>query len=732
MKARANRRRAAAAKESASTKSAWFLALLAVLCVIAYWNSFKVPLVFDDLVSIQKNTGVQFGDFLKPALFATRPVLYITFAVNYQLHGEQVWGYHLVSVVLHLLNTFLVFFIALHIFSLLNPNKAVAAWSAFFAAACFLLHPVQTESVTYISSRSELLSTFFYAGAVLLFLKRDPQRIGFLWSLLVAVPFFLGLLSKETVLTLPAVLFVYDYLFLSELKFRSVLARWKFYAIFVAGGIVAAYFLVTVVLVGSIGPGLEGHLSSWHYLLTQTRVLVTYIRLLFLPVALNLDYDFRPSLSPFEPAVLGSVLVLSALLALAWYLRKRQPVFSFSIFWFFITLAPTSSFVPIIDTIFEHRLYLPMVGICLSFPLLVGYLISRSGISLPVRYASLALLAVLLVGTVFRNDVWGNEIGLWSDIISKSPHKARGYNGLALAHFKLGDYANGAKALEEGRDKISGTLERRSFTETLGSFYLKTGEYDKALKAFQETTHVDDDPKLGIAYNNIGVTYQYMTRSLEQRRSQIPAQQFSEERDRLLTLAQEAFDKSFSKNSSNLWSLDSYINVTSDRGKAKELAEELRLSLQTKESFKAYYGLGKIAFNANDFATAVEYFEKARKLNDTHKVLFFNTGYAFERLGRADDAIQAYIRALRIEPLFGEAHHNLALLYMNKSDYQSALKHFTDSLRLDPKNISTNLNMAKIYIQLRDRERARERLSVVLNVSPQNQDAMKLWQQTGS
>src|SRR5262249_10497564 len=128
------------------------------------------------------------------------------------------------------------------------------------------------------------------------------------------------------------------------------------------------------ILKDTVGSGVARNLSPWPYLLTETRVLVRYVRLIFLPIGLNLDYDFRPSSSVFDPAVLASIVFLLALLSLAWWLRRRQPVLAFSILWFFVTLSPTSSVVPIADVIFEHRLYLPLAGVCLSFPLVVALL----------------------------------------------------------------------------------------------------------------------------------------------------------------------------------------------------------------------------------------------------------------------------------------------------------------------------------------------------------------------
>ena len=214
-------------------------AVLLLLIGIAYWNSFDAPLVFDDLLTIQANSAVQFGDDLRPSIWATRPILYLTFAINHALHGQQIWGYHLVNFILHFLNGILVFLIARHIFSRFTASETETRTCALLAAAFFVVHPVQTEAVTYVSSRSELLSTAFYGLAVLSFVKRDERKIGFLWSLIVAALFLVGLLAKETVISLPAVLLAYDFLFLSGASVRGILSRWRFYITFVAGGIVA-------------------------------------------------------------------------------------------------------------------------------------------------------------------------------------------------------------------------------------------------------------------------------------------------------------------------------------------------------------------------------------------------------------------------------------------------------------------------------------------------------------
>jgi len=157
--------------------------------LVAYWNSFAVPFVFDDLVTIQRNTSVRFGEFAWNLLGA-RSVLYLTFTLNYVLAGQNLWSYHLVNFLLHLLNGLLVAVMAYFLFRRIDENVQRCRLYAGLAAAFFLVHPVQTESVSYISSRSELLSRFFYIVGFLIFQLWPRPRVGFLCSVAVAIPFF--------------------------------------------------------------------------------------------------------------------------------------------------------------------------------------------------------------------------------------------------------------------------------------------------------------------------------------------------------------------------------------------------------------------------------------------------------------------------------------------------------------------------------------------------------------
>src|SRR5438105_13938124 len=175
------------------------LALLAAITVAAYFNSFAVPLVFDDLTTIQMNPSVRFTNLY---LTGSRSLLFMLFSLNYMLAGQEVWSYHLVNLLFHLLNGILVFVVAQRAFRQIGYGQDRCRTYAALASAFFLVHPIQTESVTYISSRSELLSTFFYLAGMLVFVLWPLEKVGFICSLAVGVAYYFGIGSKETAVTL--------------------------------------------------------------------------------------------------------------------------------------------------------------------------------------------------------------------------------------------------------------------------------------------------------------------------------------------------------------------------------------------------------------------------------------------------------------------------------------------------------------------------------------------------
>jgi hypothetical protein len=355
--------------------------IIAVLILIAYSNTFTASFHFDDNPSIMENAAIRHItlDNIVELLRGVRPVVYLSIMLNYAVSGLNVVGWHSFNIGVHIINSIFVYLFILWTLTLpvfRDTFVEKAKRMALFGALLFAVHPVQTESVTYIISRTELLATCFYLATFLLFIKgartgKFSSVLGMFGTALLAMG------SKEWAVTLPAMLALYDFMFFSEGKFKPVLSRWYIYLLTAIPWSIVLTKMDLMATGGSAGIGFNivstKGITAWTYLLTSLNVLWTYLRLLVLPIHQNLDYDYPIAMSLFEfPTVLSFLGHIAVVAAAFWlYKKKGWLLLPFGIAWFYIGLSPVQSFVPIIDVIFEHRVYMPSIGIFLAF--IVGY-----------------------------------------------------------------------------------------------------------------------------------------------------------------------------------------------------------------------------------------------------------------------------------------------------------------------------------------------------------------------
>jgi hypothetical protein len=349
------------------------------MILIAYSNTFTATFHFDDNPSIVENTTIKQVnvDNIMQLLQGVRPVVYLSIMFNYLLSGLNVIGWHIFNIAVHIANSFFVYLLVLWTLNravLVNAYGNKARRMALFAALLFGVHPIQTESVTYIITRTELLATFFYLATFLLFIK-GTEKNKFLYYLGAAFTALCAMGSKEWAVTLPAVLMLYDFLFLAEGKIRSLGSRWMAYVL-----IMLTWFQIynTLNITGaesatatSIGFNVQttSGINATTYILTSLNVIWTYVRLMLLPINQNLDYDYAIAKTLFEfPTFLSLIGHLAVVGSAFWlYVKKGWLLIPFGVAWFYIGLSPVQSFVPIIDVIFEHRMYMPSIGFIIVF-----------------------------------------------------------------------------------------------------------------------------------------------------------------------------------------------------------------------------------------------------------------------------------------------------------------------------------------------------------------------------
>ena len=370
------------------------------------------------------------------AWLGVRPFLMVSYWINYKTSGLQPYSYHVVSVVLHAFNTMLAWLIVRRLLGRVGETGARRELLSGFAAGLFLLHPVQTESVAYVTSRSETMSIFFFLAALVLFLYRKADVISWGRAIGVLVLFGIACTVKEHTTVLPGLLLLADYFFTTPYRFEGIKKNLKLYAPILVGGALGVV-AVWRVLSTADSAGFRIQDFTWYqYLFTQFRVIWTYLRLFVLPIGLNGDYDYPVSHTLTEHGAVVALIGLIAVTFLAWRYRKQYPLAAFGWLGFLLLLAPTSSVVPIRDVIVERRMYLPFI--CL---LLISVDFVRRWRTSPALLASIFGIVLVASATTSyqRNHVWSTALAFWTDAAAKSPKNARAQFQLAYAQWKSGN-----------------------------------------------------------------------------------------------------------------------------------------------------------------------------------------------------------------------------------------------------------------------------------------------------
>lgn len=485
----------ASSKKTESTgASRWpyFAAAAAALVVVfwAYGPALHGEFLFDDnfLPFAFPSSGVTFRTFIT----GVRPVLEFTYWINTQLSGEDPFSFHVLNVLIHCVVTGFIFLIVRRLLEWSNVEAGRRTLLAGMASAIFLLHPVQTEAVAYLAGRSEALSTLFVMAALTVFLYRRKAEATWLVVVEVMVLFGLALMSKEQTIALPGLLLLTDFWWNPAPGFslKGIFGNWRLYAV-MALGAAAGLARFWNLIFGATTAGFALKDLTWYqYFFTQCRALFVYIREFVAPFNLTADWDFPLSHNVFEHGAVFGLVALVVLAGAAWYFRRQFKLASFGFFTYLILMAPTSSILPIQDTIAERRLYFSMLGLLLILVDLVSRIRTERR---HLAYASAVVVVCAALATHARAAVWTDPMTLWSDTLQKSPNKLRARFQLAFAFYVRQDYAT---AVQKFEDAAKVGPPRADLLIDWGLAYSALHETDKALEklnqaaAMQATAHV--------------------------------------------------------------------------------------------------------------------------------------------------------------------------------------------------------------------------------------------------
>ena len=339
---------------------------------------------------------------------------------------------------------------------------------------------------------------------------------------------------------------------------------------------------------------------------------------------------------------------------------------------------------------------------------------------------SCVVLAVLIVATVLRNEVWSDEVRLFSDVVAKSPHKLRSYENLVFAYMKRGQEEQAISVAKLGLENIP--EDRISLLDTIGNLYLRFGKTQDSIEYFQKSN--DEAVRLGAAstflatsFNNLGVAYLAFAKTEPQN---------SESRASALRSAREAFQKSLEQKANDVSVLESLVNVTHALNDGKILEGDLRKRLEVSPNdFSSLYMMASLLSLEERYTESIDYFRRAREHEPTSEVLNFNYAFALSKTGEIDHAIEKYLDALRRDAIFTEAHYNLALLFIQKGDYAKSVEHLQYIVNEEPANKMAHMKLAEIYAYQRQLPLARQHLQQILQANPQDTQALSLLQKVG-
>jgi hypothetical protein len=373
-----------------------------VLCL--YSRALHGHFIFDDLEFPYANSARNGPLSTWISSIGVRPVLMFSYWLNYHFLGANPFSYHVVNVIIHLANTLLVLLILLRLLEKAGWPQQKARIASIIGAVVFAIHPLQTESVSYVAGRSESLAALFLLMAYAVFLYRRHETISWMEALLVLLLFAAGLMTKENAVSFAAILILTDLFFPEPFSTGGLRRNWRLYCLMLPGALVAV-FAVFRMLATATSAGFSVATFKWYqYAFTEARALFTYIRLAVWPLGQSLDHDYATSHTITEHGAIYFMLLLAGMVAASLVLRRRYPLFCFGLLMYLIWLAPTSSIVPLDDALVERRMYLPLLGLIL--------IACEVGLRLRISAtmgASLLCLFALLFGRLCyeRNRLWG-------------------------------------------------------------------------------------------------------------------------------------------------------------------------------------------------------------------------------------------------------------------------------------------------------------------------------------
>lgn len=712
-------------QESISERKIRYLTLLILTFVglYIYSNSFDVPFIFDDTDNIQ-NPSLRISelsaDSLKKAAIESnllkRPVANISFAINYYFGEYNVRGYHLVNILIHIAASYFLYLILAITFKMPANRERYGSYTLLpiLAALLWLTHPLATQSVTYLVQRMNSMAALFYVLSVLCYVQGrlrgsfegdyKQKIVEYLWHVASLIAGALAIGSKEIAVTLPCVIFLYEWFFLQDLSWKWLKRKLPWIVALLVFLYGAAYFYLDGnpfrVVLNSCN---NRPFSLLERVLTECRVVMHYIGLLIYPNPdrLVFDYNFPLSKSLFSPlTTFVSFVSLIILFGIAVCIAKKERFLAFCILWFLVNLVLESSVI-CLEIIYEHRTYLPSMFLLAVFPALIYQIKLNKNIIT-------CILILLIVGCGYwtreRNQTWQNPIQFWQDSIAKQPLKARGYNNLGVALCEARRFDEAVVFFVQALTLLPDFPEAYS---NLGLVQYRQNRFNEAENNFKHALSLRNhfvEARLNLAslYKGLG---QYSAALAQYRElyRQIPDYSIlnKEMGQALLRMGQAeeslAFlEKAYKKLPNDMYLLLDRGEAFMRSGKGAEAIESYTKALDIEEgNAAAHYNLGLLLTAMGKEKTALSHYQKAEIRRSADVPVLYNIGNLYLRLGVLEDARLSYMEFIEASAVLADAYNNLGLVYIKKGDLNEAMGNFQSALRINPDHLMAAQNLTK-------------------------------------
>ena len=621
------------------------MASLAIILagLAAYWNSFSTPLVFDAHLSIIENPTIRSLSPLKSVLLPAlpgstvegRPLVNLSFALNYAFGKLDPCGFHAVNLAVHLVAGLALFGIVRR--TLLLPRfrdrtGLAATGLALTTATLWVVHPLQTESITNVVQRAESLMGSLFLLTLYCSIRAftDTRPRG--WQIAAVLMCLLGMAAKEVMAAAPLVILLYDRVFIAA-SWREVFSR---RAVF-HGALAMTWILLGLLVLsagshgGTVGLGLG--VSPWDYATSQFGTILRYLGLTFWPHPLVIDYGYFQPVAGAE--YIPAALVVAGLIAAGLAAFRSRPWIGFLTASFFLILAPTSSVVPIAaQSVSEHRMYLPLAPL-LALIVVGGWLMwtSRAPTRAPA-FAAVIVIGAMIATTNARNHDYRTEIALWENCVARRPANHRGQTNLGLMLAQEGRIDESIACYRKALDLNPGYALANA---NLGYALMEKGRLDEAIVHFEKG--IAADPNVASAHSNFG-----------------------------LALVQT--------------------------GRLDEAIAQCESAIALQPDYaKAHTNLGLALAKKGRLDEAIAHYEKSVELEPGNDKAHSNLAGALAQQGREKDAIPHYVRAIEIQPTNAKARNNLGTLLIHQGRIEEAIAQFRAAVEAQPDYTKAKQNL---------------------------------------